>query len=75
MTTSPCQQDVKGHKLKSLHKSQHNTHPPKKKCHDKEKWTMAEEAAMVTTLPNRKPPGMGLRVASSPLFVHWWSSQ
>jgi len=31
----------------------HNTHPPKKKCHDKVKWTMAE-VAIITTLLEQK---------------------
>src|SRR5882724_1409662 len=31
----------------------HNMHPPKKKCHDKEKWTM-DEVAIITTLLKQK---------------------
>jgi len=33
----------------------HNTHPPKKKCHDKVKWTTAEEVAIITALLDRRP--------------------
>jgi len=46
----------------------HNTHPPKKKCHDKVKWTTAEEVAIITALLDRRPTGMHPRVASA-LFL------
>jgi len=52
-----------------------SSHPPKKMHKDKAKWTDTGEAAIITTLSNRRLLGMLLRVASSPLFGHWWSSQ
>jgi len=74
MTMSPSQVGCQRPKITNP-SNNHNTIPPKKICKDKAKWTMAEEAAIITTCLNRKLLGMYLGVASSPLFGNWWSSQ